>query len=218
MFGGANSFITALKQAGAAAVVGLMVLAGTSGTQASAATFSFGDDGPEVLSLSLTEEGISVLITAKDENGDPELINVNGFGLGVGPAGSFPENGQIAGGESLTFDFSPREVAAIKAVVFEKSDFEETFDLFVDGELIQSYTIAASVSGGLPEYHTIALDGVVGTIFTFVGTTPDDPNGFAGIRISELVVAVPLPGALPLMAGGLALMGFMGWRRKKSVV
>ncbi len=28
--------------------------------------------------------------------------------------------------------------------------------------------------------------------------------------------AVPLPAALPLLAGGLGLMGFMGWRRKRK--
>jgi hypothetical protein len=26
---------------------------------------------------------------------------------------------------------------------------------------------------------------------------------------------VPLPAAFPLMAGGLAILGFMGWRRKR---
>lgn len=217
MFGGTNSIFAALKQAGAAAVVGLMVYAGASSTDASAAVFDFSNNGPDVLSLNPTVDGITVLITATDENDNPEVINQNNFGLGVGPGGSIPEDGEIAGGETLTFDFSPAEVAAIKAVVFQKGEFEETFDLIVDGVSQGIFVIAADAGGG-GNFETFNLGGIVGQVFQFVGLSPNDPENRRGIRITELVVAVPLPAALPLMAGGLALMGFMGWRRKNSVV
>ena len=217
MFGGTNSFFAALKQAGAAAVVGLMVYAGASSTDASAAVFDFRNNGPDVASLNPTVDGISVLITAKDENGDPGIINQNNFGLGVGTGGTQPEDGEMAGGESLVFDFSPTDVTAIKAVIFQKGEFEETFDLIVDNVSLGPFVIAAS-SGGGAEFETFNLGGIVGQVFEFIGLTPNDPDNRRGIRITELVVAVPLPAALPLMAGGLVLMGFMGWRRKRSVV
>ena len=42
------------------------------------------------------------------------------------------------------------------------------------------------------------------------------PKSLAMVQIS--VNVIPLPGALPLMAGGLGLLGFMGWRRKRAAV
>jgi hypothetical protein len=46
-----------------------------------------------------------------------------------------------------------------------------------------------------------SYDGYQGTFTTFVGT----------------VSQVPLPGALPLFATGLGVLGLLGWRRKRKI-
>jgi hypothetical protein len=38
----------------------------------------------------------------------------------------------------------------------------------------------------------------------------DDAGGFTSFAI------IPLPAALPLMGAGLALLGFLGWRKKRK--
>jgi hypothetical protein len=53
-----------------------------------------------------------------------------------------------------------------------------------------------------------------------------DPNAFllnvnsfgtlsADYTLEKSIAPVPLPAALPLMGGGLALLGMMGWRRRR---
>ncbi len=44
----------------------------------------------------------------------------------------------------------------------------------------------------------------------------NNENSVFQIRSEMSVSAVPIPAALPLFAGGLALMGLLGWRRKRS--
>ena len=36
------------------------------------------------------------------------------------------------------------------------------------------------------------------------------------VRIAAAPIATPLPGALPLFAGGLGALGLLGWRRKRK--
>lgn len=57
-----------------------------------------------------------------------------------------------------------------------------------------------------------ASDG--GTIFS-VSIGAVGPPTIANTRIT-MVSAVPLPAALPLYSAGLAVMGFIGWRRKRK--
>jgi hypothetical protein len=40
-------------------------------------------------------------------------------------------------------------------------------------------------------------------------------NDGATVRVDFAAPPVPLPAALPLLAAGLGVMGFMGWRRKQ---
>jgi len=57
-----------------------------------------------------------------------------------------------------------------------------------------------------------ALSNVAG--YNLVNTNYFNPTGLAGGV--QVVSAVPLPAALPLYGAGIAVMGFMGWRRKRK--
>jgi len=50
--------------------------------------------------------------------------------------------------------------------------------------------------------------------FNAFGTNPD--NTLGGFIDTVSVSAVPIPAALPLFAGGLGLLGLLGWRRKRN--
>lgn len=57
--------------------------------------------------------------------------------------------------------------------------------------------------------------------FNIRGCPQPNGGGHNGCGIGEVafssVAAVPLPAALPLFGTGLAIMGFMGWRRKRKL-
>ena len=55
-----------------------------------------------------------------------------------------------------------------------------------------------------------------GGIYTFELAAFDGNTELARTSIDVNVAAVPLPAALPLFAGGLGLMGLLGWRRKQK--
>jgi hypothetical protein len=60
-----------------------------------------------------------------------------------------------------------------------------------------------------------------GTMGAFTPSLDEPPtNRTSGLVFSDAALpsAVPLPGALPLFAGGLAALGLLGWRRRKQQV
>jgi len=68
-----------------------------------------------------------------------------------------------------------------------------------------------STSGFLKK---VLLPNITATWIKFSASgTPYSGNDYAVAAIS----AVPLPAALPLYGAGVALMGFLGWRRKRAI-
>ena len=62
-------------------------------------------------------------------------------------------------------------------------------------------------------------DGTFNTsdsIFLVASVSGDTTSSGASLRLDNMSADVPVPAALPLMATGLGLLGFMGWRRRRA--
>lgn len=69
--------------------------------------------------------------------------------------------------------------------------------------------ILLSDNSSVFDFSFTGAKGGLSSIQGFAG--PEDPSGGGGPA-----VATPLPAALPLFASGGALLGFLGWRRKRK--
>jgi len=77
----------------------------------------------------------------------------------------------------------------------------------IDPTIAGTYTIALLAFDGQNAFPDLTSD----KLFAFLGDGTK-----SGTYINVVVSAVPLPAALPLYGAGLAVMGFIGWRRKKK--
>lgn len=159
--------------------------------------------------------------------GAPDQVdpNVNFYSLGRGGAAVF--------GFGTAFDGT--------ATVFEVTfgcggpqasggtcNFAETADLYLfngdynpfDGEFDETdlVNVGFVFETSIPNGNANAPGGASITIngpFTYLALVDTSTQGSDGFDVDAVSVsAVPLPAALPLLAGGLGLLGFLGWRRK----
>ena len=92
-----------------------------------------------------------------------------------------------------------------------------TLDLFVKSNTANA-TYEFSMTGQSAQQITTPQTGfalytnlAAGT-YTFGITSPNSRNADYDLSIS----AVPLPAALPLYGAALAIMGFVGWRKRRA--
>ena len=151
---------------------------------------------------------------------DDYAPNFGGLGVDTLGVGDGSED-QISGGEvlKLTFDDRVRLTGLATLFVAAHQGFGTGFAtpaaVSANSETIN---LKISVDGGSwmdflfkdANYNTLSL---VGQEFSFMQAT-GGPSYYVG---AAAVSAVPLPAALPLMASGLALLGFVGRRRKAAV-
>ena len=94
--------------------------------------------------------------------------------------------------------------------------FDTPFNLLSDGQGFwgvdpNGVNIVGQVLGGQEFHGAIQFSGLISS-FSWTSS----PNEFwHGITVGS-VEAVPLPASLPLFAGGLGLLGLMGWRRQRA--
>ncbi|WP_434055047.1 MAG: hypothetical protein RDA78_09340 [Roseibium sp.] len=91
-----------------------------------------------------------------------------------------------------------------------KSEFVLELMDMSDSKLLQTNILSEADNMGT----SLLFKAVAGTPYTFsIQNGPgNNPSGAATYDIR--LTAVPIPAALPLLAGGLGILGFMGWRRK----
>ncbi|MEM7507519.1 MAG: PEP-CTERM sorting domain-containing protein [Pseudomonadota bacterium] len=181
-----------------------------------AATVFVFDNGPDNRSqIERMLDGRTLIVDGFDESfntatGTGGTGNINQGNNGLGISGQ-PESGRLAGGEALRLTFD-RDVRLNSLLIHESGRENESFQLFgANNQLLSSFVVSGAGRGRGDLFDGL---GLVGSTFTLVGTDPDGADN-RGIRLSAVTVsAVPLPGALGLALGGLAVLGGFAWRRR----
>lgn len=153
------------------------------------------------VTFELFENGVSVgpaFVT-----GDFEDVNGGGQNLRNVVDGIFPQDdANRADVLRMTFLAPVRNLSFDHNGIGDRTVFE-AFD--INGVLLETFT-----SGGGTETFSFLSEGIarLDALQAF-----DDFNyAIDNLQFSP----VPLPAALPLLAGGLGLFGLMGWRRKRA--
>ena len=198
-----------LVVAGAAAVV---VSFGT----AAAATFNFTGSNPFPTSeLNFSVDGINLSVTAgtfssssnpSNINFSSRLVDQDPDGLGADASFDSDQVDGSGGNDVLVFSFA-RDVR-IDQITFGNVDGNDDFAYgTVDGA---AFTRLASFQDVVNPFN---LSLILGDNAFGIGAIGSNDN----FTITSLTVTpVPLPAALPLFAGGLGLMGLLGWRRRQA--
>ncbi len=109
----------------------------------------------------------------------------------------------------------------VKSISFthngSNDQFAYFFDTGADGSLnlIDASLDANPANPVADTYNFLASQLRTGSLFGFGALGHDDDFKIASISVH--VSAVPLPAGLPLYGAGLALLGFVGWRRKQKM-
>lgn len=207
-------------------------LFGMLATTAQAVTFSFAAlGGPDVSSLEVTSDGITVTITAGvfgNINVEPSIINysnrlVDPLNQGLGVHGGNDSSSRIdgeGGNDVLVFTFS--QEVRIDQIMFGHNDGNDDFTFgLVDGTVFDRLVPETGEPQGPDALDTVALasvlaGGIVPSSLAFgIGAIQNNDNfSIVGLSVTA-IPSVPLPASLPLLLGALGV-GAMASRRRKT--
>ena len=205
----------------------LTVLLSSTSAFAATTTFDFlsgpnGNSGWTRGTLDYNVDGLALSVSSSEyyrgnvyDSG--HIRQYNGHGLAIW--NEHDNDHQIDGkgyNDVAYFDFGDQEVE-LKSVTFTYNDGGDRFALFADNN-----------DDGYLELINSSLNANPTDTFTFLGsllfTGTEFGIGAIGryhdFKLAALTVekisAIPLPAALPLYGAGVALLGLMGWRRKRA--
>lgn len=173
------------------------------------------------------------IVAAYDTDGDLSDSLAARFRVGgtIGILGSQPYRGILLS-QSITL-LSDTNLEFSLAVASDNTAFNGVnyqgglFELLFNGTVLDSFD-AAFILGGAIERHILSSSQIgvtagfhsVGVRITrpgaiFTSTTPAQyVDDFSVLSSNNSSAVVPIPAALPLLAGGLGILSLFGWRRK----
>lgn len=137
----------------------------------------------------------------------PAAVNQNVAGLGV--TGVFDADPSLDGriSESLTFTFDQK--VRLVSVTYYNFDENDDADVYVNGVRVADESVENPYEFGYVEATSFTI-GADGTGYWF-------SDGYDNFRVKRFTVAaVPVPAAGFLLLGGLAGLGLVGRKRRKS--
>ena len=135
--------------------------------------------------------------------------NFGGLGVGTGSTGADTVD-QINGTNVLTLTFNSSVTLTGVATLFDGAHTP-----FGSGNPLTSGFLLNGSYVSFANANDNSLD-LTGTVFTFAEDGSADPQFYvSGLAFTS---ATPLPGALPLFAGGLGVVGFLARRKKQKVL
>ncbi|MEP5699226.1 MAG: VPLPA-CTERM sorting domain-containing protein [Sneathiella sp.] len=142
----------------------------------------------------------------------------NGYGLTVWN-GTGDNNHEIdgnRGNDVAIFSFS--EDVYLESVTFNYNDNRDQFAYFFDNGDNGSLDLINSSLDANPTdtYQFLGALLKSGDLFGIGAIASNDDFKIASITVGT-ISAVPLPAALPLYGAGMAIIGFVGWRRKRKL-
>lgn len=153
---------------------------------------------------------------------DVRILNFNGLGI----VGGFSDTAiDFQNAEFIDFSFSAPAVNVSYSVSGAGQDASSPLaNGFVGERILEAFAVGGSSLGSVFQNSVGLFD--VSTLFGSVAIESfrlsADTNSADFFRVASLtfdtaaVSAVPVPAALPLFGTGLAVMGFVGWRRKQK--
>lgn len=222
------NFKTKARTLATAAVLGLAMMG-----SASALTIDFTEAGWLGSSTSATIDGVTVSTGTADilvADGIDDSLSPCGLvfpnlacdndGIGIAAAGSNDDEVTVNTDEVLTVTFdAARTITGFGFLdFFDETGGAEKVEWAFNGASFANSLIADG-SGGINGFQSVIFEELGVLSISFRSALPANSDfALASINFetSGGTGVVPVPAALPLFGTGLAVMGFIGWRRKRK--
>jgi hypothetical protein len=162
--------------------------------------------------ITITAYGFTGAGVATDLFGKNEGAGETGIGLTNDPT----TQNEISGTNFIQIDTAAARAKGVSAITFAFNSSTAGEGWLVFGSNTLGVTGALLNTGTDENDHLVSNDTFRFYSFLFDPTTFNVNNGNNVLLAIIDGTEIPLPGALPLFATGLGLMGLLGWRRKRK--